>query len=322
MGKAKKSIKKIIIFFDGPISYFVIFPAYLLKSYRSIGSANLGKTTRMLTKIGVFPITNHYYEPLFDDNQLSRPLNADRVLPGVTLDLNEQITFIKKLEFASELETYEWNKKGKSELDFDINNGTFESGDAEFLYQTVRYLEPETIIEIGSGNSTKIIRKALEVNAKNGAVPCKHICIEPYENDWLKEFSDIELVKQKIEEFKFEWGNLRENDLVFIDSSHMIRPQGDVLKLYLEIIPILPKGVVVHIHDIFTPRDYLDSWIRRQKIFWNEQYLLEVLIQNTTRYRVLAALNHLKNHKYDFLKSVCPYLTPDREPGSFYIQIK
>ncbi|WP_369410476.1 class I SAM-dependent methyltransferase [Pontibacter qinzhouensis] len=54
---------------------------------------------------------------------------------------------------------------------------------------------------------------------------------------------------------------LEANDILFIDSSHIIRPQGDVLFEYLEVLPTLKSGVIVHVHDIFTPKDYLNEWV-------------------------------------------------------------
>jgi hypothetical protein len=101
----------------------------------------------------------------------------------------------------------------------------------------------------------------------------------------------------------------------------MIRPQGDVLTEYLQIFPSLKYGVYVHIHDIFTPKDYLKRWIIDDVRFWNEQYLLEALLTNTDRYEIVAALNYLKHHHYDQLREVCPYLTTNSEPGSFYFKI-
>jgi hypothetical protein len=110
--------------------------------------------------------------------------------------------------------------------------------------------------------------------------------------------------------------------LLFIDSSHIIRPQGDVLKEYLEILPLLPSGVYVHIHDIFTPKDYPSRWVVDNVLFWNEQYMLEALLSNSDRYEVIGALNFLKNNYFDMLKKVCPYLRTSDEPGSFYLRIR
>jgi len=116
------------------------------------------------------------------------------------------------------------------------------------------------------------------------------------------------------------FGVLEKGDLLFIDSSHMIRPQGDVLYEYLQLLPTLAPGVIVHVHDIFTPRDYLESWVIDEVKFWNEQYLLEALLTDTKSWKVLGALNFLKNNYYRELKAKCPFLTPDREPGSFYLE--
>ena len=126
----------------------------------------------------------------------------------------------------------------------------------------IRFLKPKKVIEIGSGHSTKLVNKALKKNKFETSDDFKHICIEPYENDWLNYF-DAEVIRSLIEECDLKiFDTLEENDVLFIDSSHIIRPQGDVLKEYLEIIPRLKKGVVIHVHDIFSPRDYLDQWIR------------------------------------------------------------
>ncbi|MGV2334373.1 MAG UNVERIFIED_CONTAM: class I SAM-dependent methyltransferase [Planctomycetaceae bacterium] len=124
----------------------------------------------------------------------------------------------------------------------------------------------------------------------------------------------VELVSKAI----FE--QLDRNDLLFIDSSHVIRPQGDVLCEFLEILPILRSGVFVHIHDIFTPRDYPRSWVVDKVRLWDEQYLLEALLSRNPNWRIIGAVNYLKHDHYDALKAACPFLTPEREPGSFYIE--
>ena len=89
---------------------------------------------------------------------------------------------------------------------------------------------------------------------------------------------------------------------------------------YLEIIPTLTKGVIVHVHDIFSPRNYPKEWIEDEVKFWNEQYLLEAFLSHNHSWEVIGALNYLHHNHYAKLKAVAPYLTPDREPGSFYLQ--
>ena len=163
--------------------------------------------------------------------------------------------------------------------------------------------------------------KAIEKNIQeNPAYQCKHICIEPYEMPWLEKTSAT-VIRKKIEELdKSFFAELDENDILFIDSSHVIRPQGDVLFEYLELLPSLRKGVIVHVHDIFSPKDYPAEWIRKEVKFWNEQYLLEAFLTLNSSWKIIGALNYLHYNHYDKLKAKCPFLTPNQNPGSFYIQ--
>ena len=319
-------IRKFIIKFL-PIFDFILFLPILLSIptfiiFARIGGRRLKFSRELLKRSGVYPIRDHYYFPLFNDSKLKKSLRKERNLPGVDLNLENQIKFLKNLVFADELIKMDLKKNKISELDFNINNESFESGDAEFLYQIVRYLKPKKIIEIGSGESTKIVMKALKKNNLENSSNSEHICIEPYENKWLEE-TGVMVIRELVEHCDISMFNeLDSNDLLFIDSSHIIKPQGDVLKEYLEIIPNLKSGVVVHVHDIFTPRDYLDEWIREDVYFWNEQYLLEVLMSQSDKYEILAALNYIKHKDFNLLKEICPYLNKLREPASFYFKVK
>jgi hypothetical protein len=309
---------------DLVIAIVAIPAAFVLWLYRRIGSQRLPIATKMLRKIGVFPIRDHYYEPLFNDAHLSKPLDEARKLPGIAFNVDQQLEFLGELDFADEFEEFfELQKDDPSEASFRFNNLAFEPGDAEFLYQAIRHFRPRTLIEIGSGSSTKIARHALAMNAKDGGPQPRQICIEPFEQPWLESFGDIELVRVPVEACEIDWRHeLASDDLLFIDSSHMIRPQGDVLYEYLEILPQLASGVLVHVHDIFTPRDYLDTWLYRDVRFWNEQYLLEAVLGNSARYEVVAALNLLQHDHHGALKRVCPYLEPRHQPGSFYFRVR
>lgn len=314
--------KKKYFFKIADVVFFItiIFIGPFLYLYTRFNGFRLPFSRELLKKIGVYPIKDHFYEPLFKDSRLKKPLNQKRFLPGIKLREKKQLKFLEKLTFSDELINLEWDKPKNDNYDFYLGNGVFESGDAEFLYQIIRHFKPNKIIEIGSGFSTRIASKALKVNNVCNNAKHEHICIEPYLHPWLEKIN-ITLIKNLVEECDLNiFKELNENDLLFIDSSHIIRPQGDVLFEYLEILPSLKKGVIVHIHDILTPRDYPDRWIRQGVKFWNEQYLLEALISDSDKYEVLASLNHLKHEYYPQLKKICPYLTKDREPGSFYIR--
>jgi hypothetical protein len=323
MKTSLKSRLKKLRGFDFLFSILVIPAAYLLLMYRRAGSGQLPRTTLRLKDIGVFPIRNHYYEPLFDGRLLSRPLQEDRHLPGIEFNVPAQLELLNALSFANELKSLNLTRRNDAIDAFQIQNGTFESGDADFLYQLIRHIKPLKVVEIGSGNSTKIARLALKKNKSETGAGYQHICVEPYEQPWLESLEGVSVVRERIEDCQFNWTTeLDAGDLLFVDSTHIVRPQGDVLKEYLEIFPQLRAGVYVHIHDIFTPKDYPKSWVVDDVRFWNEQYLLEALLTDTHRYEVVAALNFLKHKHYDQLSRVCPYISMEREPGSFYFRVK
>ena len=312
-------IIKIIPWTDIFLAPLVFFSGWVLKLIRMAGVQRLPLCKKILIKIGVFPIRNHYYEPMFDMSALKKPLSEERNLPGINWNIEEQLELLKSLSFADELKNIPNSKNNK--LEFHFNNAAFESGDAEYWYQLIRMKKPERIFEIGSGNSTLMAIKAIGLNKQeNPNYHCKHVCIEPYEMPWLEK-TEVTVMRKKVEDVEISFfDELSENDILFIDSSHIIRPEGDVLFEYLELLPALNKGVIVHVHDIFSPRNYLETWLNSDVRFWNEQYLLEAFLSENTKWKIIGSLNYLHHSSFNQLKTACPYLTPDHEPGSFYMQ--
>ena len=250
---------------------------------------------------------------------MQHPLDEDRLLPGIDLNVKGQLDLLNQLDYSAELIDC-WIQPGIPPI-FSIGNGSFEAGDAEYWYSIIRYCKPKRIIEIGSGCSTLVAMQAIKQNKINDpSYICEHICVEPYEAPWL-EATGVQVARKRVEDLELSFfAELDENDILFIDSSHIIRPQGDVLTEFLKILPILKLGVIVHVHDIFTPKDYPSAAIIGEVSFWNEQYLLEAFLTQNNKWEVMGALNFLRHHHYAELKKVCPYLTPIREPGSFYLR--
>jgi len=312
------------MFFRSGIPDLLLFPfavvsGLLLKIVRGIGLDRLTLTRKALVQIGMLPVRDHYYEPLFNEKYLRHSLEEDRLLPGINWNISAQCSLLESLRFGHELSSIP--DHASNNLSFHFVNGSFESGDAEFWYNMIRFKKPARIIEVGSGHSTRMARIAIDQNTKDDpAYRCQHICIEPFEMPWL-EHLNIEIKREKVERLPLSFfSSLQENDILFIDSSHVIRPQGDVLYELLQVLPTLNKGVIVHFHDIFSPKDYKHDWLFNKVRLWNEQYLLEAFLSNNPSWSILSAVNHLKHHHFDALKTVCPRLTRDREPASFYIQ--
>lgn len=316
MGNLKRRLLPLA---DAVLAPFVYPAASLLRKVRTVGVERMPACRRALLRVGVFPIRNHYFEPQFDLTTTRRPLSQDRPLPGIDWNIEEQIALLSEMSFAEELAETPLDKP--DHLGFYLNNDSFGPGDAEIWYQMIRLKKPRRIFEIGSGNSTLAAVQAVRRNRiEDPAYTCEHVCIEPYEVPWLEQ-SGISVVRRKVEDIDVGFfSELQQDDILFIDSSHVIRPDGDVLFEYLELLPTLNEGVIVHIHDIFSPRNYPEDWLAEKVLFWNEQYLLEAFLTHNSSWAIISALNYLRHHHYESLKAAAPFLTPEHEPGSVYIQ--
>jgi hypothetical protein len=267
----------------------------------------------------MYPIVDHYYDPLFDARKIST--SSKKLESSLTFDAKRQLNFINQFNFVEELATIPM--VSDSDIEYYYTNGSFGSGDSELYYSIIRSKKPARILEVGSGFSTRIALKAIQKNiAENTGYTCQVTCVEPYEMPWLEKL-DVHLIRKNVEEMDISvFDALNDNDILFIDSSHIIRPNGDVFFLILRILPNLKKGVWVHFHDIFTPAEYPIEWLRDDFRMWNEQYLLEAFLTNNNSFEIVASLNFLnKNFRKEIISSF-PILAKelDREPGSFWIR--
>ncbi len=142
--------------------------------------------------------------------------------------------------------------------------------DAEILYCMVREHKPKRMIEFGSGFSTQISARALVQNQQETGVACDFTAVEPYPNPMVRKgFPGLtRLSETSCQEFPLEHIEaLEENDVLFIDSSHVLKIGSDVQHLFLEVLPRLKKGVVVQVHDIFLPFEYSSNWVMRLAAF-------------------------------------------------------
>ncbi|MEW5789828.1 MAG: class I SAM-dependent methyltransferase [Pseudomonadota bacterium] len=300
--------------------------ALVMKKVRGSGLYRQPVTRSILRTVGVFPLRNHYYDPLFLTGHLDPEYRRKRTVPGLDLNTDRQLALLAEfVRYRNELLAIPMDRSaGHRHGEFFYNNGAFGPGDAEMLYCMIRHFKPARIMEIGSGQSTLMAQNAIRENKReNPLYACRHVCVEPYEHPWLKDIG-VELLRTPVEKLDVAaFDELGENDILFIDSSHIIRPQGDVLFEYIELLPRLAPGTLVHIHDIFTPRDYPNEWVIDKIRFWNEQYLLEAFLSCNNQFEVLSALNHLATEHQAAFQACCPVygeVSHLVEPGSFWIR--
>lgn len=311
-----KKLKLLIANIGAPLT---LLASIWLKLVRKAG---IGKVNdNIFMAIGILPILDHYYQPMVNPKKdLKNSLSTNRDLPGINFNVDEQLRLLSNFKYNEELIKFPI-KKGKN-LEFYYDNGSYCSGDAEYLYNIIRHFKPNRIIEIGSGKSTLMACNAIKKNqSENSEYNCKITCIEPYEQPWLQEL-EVDLVRELVENIDVSFfQKLQENDILFIDSSHIIRPQGDVLFEFLELLPNLNTGVIIHVHDIFTPKDYLEHWIIKDHLLWNEQYLLEAFLTYNSEFRIIGALNFLSHNYRKEFEEKCPIFAKQtgREPGAFWM---
>jgi predicted O-methyltransferase YrrM len=322
----KKKIRKITTplfpVFDVLLAPFTLASSLLLFGIRKIRIGHMPISKWIFKKVGVFPIVDHYYEPLFNDKHLKHSLEKDRSLLGIAWNKTGQLDLLQEFAYEEELRSFPMQKTSDFST-FYFENPSFGPADAEYLYSIIRHSKPKRIIEIGSGYSTLMARHAILENKKEDkSYNCEHICIEPYEMKWLEKIG-VTVIRKLVEQVELSvFKTLEKNDILFIDSSHVLRPQGDVLYEMLEILPSVNKGVIIHVHDIFSPRDYTKKHIVDDIIFWNEQYVLEAFLTCNDKFEIIGALNYLKNHHPDELSGKFPVFknNPHHEPGSFWIR--
>lgn len=178
----------------------------------------------------------------------------------------------------------------RNEVGYCYDNAWFSSPDAEVLYVIVRTFRPGTVVEVGSGYSTRVIRQAI----LDGGLDTRLISIDPQPRAEVEGLAD-EVRRVPVEAVPMDlFRALRPNDILFIDSSHTIKPGGDVVFLYLRVIPSLAPGTLVHIHDVFIPWDYPKQWVVERRWEWNEQYLVHAMLTFSNVFEVLYAGHFLQ----------------------------
>ena len=322
-GLVKRAIQGIGLaapFFDILLAPLTIVAVVWFRITRYWGVKKMPITKWVFLKMGLFPIVNHYYEPLFDYRKVSYKRKNNTLLD---LKENDQLLFLNSLlPYSNELKNFPLVKTS-DQVSYYYENGSFQYGDGELYYSVIRKNKPKRIIEVGSGFSTLIALEAIKKNREeNSAGITQLTCIEPYEMPFL-EGLEINLIREKIEDVNPSIFNaLQNNDILFIDSSHVIRPGGDVNYLILKILPLLNKGVWVHFHDIFIPDNYPMEWLRDEFRLWNEQYLLEAFLMNNEAYEIVCAMHYLNDNFKKEVNNVFSILASQGKnaPSSFWIR--
>jgi len=263
----------------------------------------------------------HFHQPIPDTRSLPETLwNRPSKLMGIDMNDALQLDLLRK-EFPKFRDEYEQFPTTPAEelWHFYLNNHLFEGTDALVAYCMVRHFQPQLIIEIGSGFSSLLLAEAAAKTSSSAL-----ICIEPFPQEFLKQgFPGLHrLIEKKVEDIDLEFfSELHSGDVLFIDSSHTVKIGGDVNYLFLEVLPRLEPGVIVHVHDIFLPFDYRRDWVLDEFRFWTEQYLLQAFLSFNSEFEVLMANSYVAHRYMKDLKATFTN-SPWWGGGSFWMRRK
>jgi hypothetical protein len=323
--QAPASLKARIITAMAPLLDRMMAPTAWLAAHqmllvRKLTPGRAPHCMRALDRVGIYPLIDHYYDPMINPRHLHRPLDAPRPIAGLDLDADAALHLLETLTTLPEL--MDAPALTSESAEFHLDNPMFGPLDAGIYYAIIRRFRPRRIVEVGAGMSTLAALRATARNRDDDpSYTCDHLCIEPFEQPWLDRLP-IRLLRTPMERCDPAVVDaLGENDILFIDSSHIIRPQGDVLTEVLEWLGRLRPGVLIHFHDIFTPNDYPQELLTAHRFFWNEQYLVEAFLAFNERFRILLPVNHLWTRFPDRLRTLCPQQTEERIiPASLWLR--
>lgn len=268
-------------------------------------------------RLGVQVVPDHYYSPVPNILELGRTLDLwakPSEMPGVRLDIEQQAANLRRICGPYQKE-YEGNKTYREAVSRHFGPG-YGYIEAQCLHGVIRHYKPRRVIEVGSGVSTYCMLAALNANEQETGQTALLTAIEPHPADALKTLGKIELKAQQVQTVPWDlFASLGAGDLLFIDSSHTVKPGGDVNFLILEVLPRLRPGVIVHFHDIYLPYDYPRDTLQTF-LHGMETALLHAFLINNSKARVVVCLSDLHYRRSEVLREVFPeYIHQEDERG-------
>ena len=275
-----------------------VLPYYLIKKYQAHNDGNPNDP-------------GGYYSPIPSMNEIRKynfnvPLPGN--LPGIELNGTEQLDLLYSFEtFYDELP---FTDKKSNGLRYYYENGYYCYSDAILLCCMIRHLNPQRIIEVGSGFSSCVTLDTNEIFMGN-SIKC--VFIEPYPErleSLLKKNENEQTIihKKRLQEIPLElFSELHKNDILFIDSTHVMKFNSDVNYIIHEILPALARGVYIHFHDVFYPFEYPKEWLLRGTA-WNEQYMLRAFLEYNNAFKIVLFNTYLERIYEKTIKNRFPLL--------------
>jgi hypothetical protein len=252
-------------------------------------------------RAGFHLVRANYYSPIPDVDALPDDFfDEPRPMPGVDLRVEASLEQLEQ-ELGPLIAAWRPTRWHPA-------NPMYGALDGEVLYAMVRHLQPEQVLEIGGGWSSLCIADA---------APARHDVVDPFPAAVLDGFDVWRVGATDIPLARFD--ELRSGDILFIDTTHTVKPGSDVNYLLLEVLPRLAPGVVVHVHDFFRPFEYPRPLFDEFGVYWQEHYLLQALLVGGT-FEVLMANHALARLHPERVRAVVPSLTAEAMPSALWLR--
>ncbi|MFI5156578.1 MAG: class I SAM-dependent methyltransferase [Chitinophagales bacterium] len=255
----------------------------------------------------------HYYSAIPDPSTAlavtEKSLSGSSVYREIDLRDKSQLGLLKDLVPFMVQSTFRNEEKVPGHRFFN-KNGIYGYSDSLILEAMIRHLKPKRIIEAGSGFTSALM---MDTNQKFFDFGIQLMFIEPYPQRLFNLLSetDKERVSIKVQRLQSvdlsDFKMLRENDILFVDSTHVAKTGSDLLYLFFEILPALQSGVYIHFHDIFDNFEYQPWHFKEYSGFaWNEAYFLRSFLMYNTKFEIVLYSSYLESRYKEEIRNMMP----------------
>jgi predicted O-methyltransferase YrrM len=297
----------------------LLVPAFFRKAYREFAGIYSLRMSENFDFLRFAP-PGHFYSPIPDLEEIRS--NSDlifdrstRDIPGIDINENRQLSLANEfISFYGEIPFPDQQRDG---IRYYFDNDYYSYGDGVCLYSLMRLIKPKRIVEVGSGFSSAAM---LDISDRYFGGEIEFTFIEPYADRLLSLLGNEETKRRSILEQPVQqvpmriFHRLAENDILFIDSSHVAKTHSDVLHILFTILPALRAGVLIHFHDILWPFEYPRMWLERGRA-WNEAYFVRAFLQYNKAFEILYFNSFIETYHRKFLNDNMPLMlkTPSFE---------
>jgi hypothetical protein len=276
----------------------------------------------------LFVPPGHFYSPIVDPKLVESRVRRKREpvlhpLPGLALDLERMVYFWEEY-LAPHARHVPFPETPSADFRYHLKAPAYGYGDAIVLNAMILHFRPRRFIEVGCGWSSAC---TLDSVCSVPDLQTELTFIEPYPTllekvIWGQDRARIEIISAQVQEVPVStFQRLEARDILFIDSTHVLKTGSDVWYELSEVLPSLNSGVIIHFHDIFYPFEYGYNWVVEQNRSWNELYALRLFMAFNSAFEVLFFNDMFAQLKRDIIERDCPLFLKN-SGGSIWMRRK